>query len=246
MGGENKMRHIRNKFGDIIYCIRDDGTITDKFDCDVVGHLKGDRITDKFDIDTLYRIRQDGTITDKYDCDIIGHIREDGSITDKYDIDKHGRIDNSSSGSSDTGCLGAVFALLWGIISFVFVVIIPFLFVYYIIPLYLGLSWVGILSVFLAICCGSIGLIPITFIFAFITVIIECAFWPYYIIAVIIKIKTRCSKKEFLKLFWKWFLKGPVAYVDLVNLLNETNTLPRVAKFYSKRIEFFKKIFKKK
>jgi CCR4-NOT transcriptional regulation complex NOT5 subunit len=77
------MRKIYNRYSEVLYCIRDDGTITDKWDVDVIGHLHSDRITDKFDIDTLFRIRSDGTITDKWDVDIIGHIRSDGTITDK-------------------------------------------------------------------------------------------------------------------------------------------------------------------
>ncbi len=96
------MRKIYDRFGDVLYCIRDDGTITDKWDVDVVGHLRSDRITDKFDIDTLFRIRSDGTITDKWDVDVIGHIRSDGTITDKWDIDRHGSVDMPESTSSDS------------------------------------------------------------------------------------------------------------------------------------------------
>ena len=101
------MRYVKNKFGDIIYCVRDDGTITDKFDCDVVGHLKNDRITDKFDVDTLYRIRPDGTVTDKYDCDIIGHI----------DIQKRTDVSN-------TGCLGVIFSSIWYLVLLILRIVV--------------------------------------------------------------------------------------------------------------------------
>ena len=240
------MRHIRNKFGDIIYCIRDDGTITDKFDCDVIGHLKGDRITDKFDIDTLYRIRPDGTITDKYDCDVIGHIRDDGSITDKYDIDKKGSVDgyNSSGSSSDSGCLGAVFALLWGIISFLFVVVIPFYFVYMLAPSYLGFSWVGLLCAVLSILFVSTGIVPLAIPFILVFSIIEILFGIYWVLVIIIKIKTRCTRMDVLKLFGKWFLKGPFAFVDVANIMSENNIMPRIARLLNKVFDRVRKTSK--
>ena len=86
------MRKIYDRYGDVLCCIRDDGDITDKWDVEVVGHFHGDRITDKFDIETLFRISSDGTVRDKWDVDVVGHIRSDGTITDKYDIDEQGKI----------------------------------------------------------------------------------------------------------------------------------------------------------
>ena len=113
------------------------------------------------------------------------------------------------------------------------------------IPLYLGISWMGIISIFLAVQFGNLNIYPITIISGLLLAIIMYSFFPYYIIAIIAKIKTKCSKREFLKLFWKWFLKGPIAYVDLLDFLNKKNTMPKVAKFISNLIEFFKKVFKK-
>lgn len=94
------MRRIYDRYGDTLYCIRDDGTITDKWDVEVIGHMRSDRITDKWDTETLYRIRSDGTITDKWDVEVIGHICADGTITDKWDIDRKGSMDIPSSDSS--------------------------------------------------------------------------------------------------------------------------------------------------
>ncbi len=245
------MRHIRDKFGNILYCIRDDGTITDKFDCNAVGHLKSDRITDKYNINTLYRIRTDGTITDKHDCDIIGHIREDGSITDKYDIHRRGSVDAPSSGNSnssaDTGCLGAIFSFLWAVVTFVFVVAIPFLFVYLIIPEYLGFTWVGFLCFIFGGLCASTGLLPLAFFFILIpTLVIQPLHYIYWILVIVVKIKTHCTKKAMLKLFWNWFLKGPFAFPALVLIMEENNIMPRFTKVLNNIIGFFRRIFAKK
>lgn len=219
------MKHIRNKFGDIMYCIRDDGTITDKFDCEIIGHLKGDRITDKFDIDTLYRIRQDGTITDKYDCNIIGHIREDGNITDKYDIDRHGKIDgfNSSSDSSDTGCVGSFFSLLglllMGILKILWF-IFKLIFVYYCIPTYASMTWL----MFLPAIFIPIGIPYLDIASAIASGLCYVAFWPYGIMLIIYKIKKQITTKELLGFYGKWFLKGPFAYKDLSVLKKNLNS----------------------
>ena len=208
------MRHIRNKFGDIIYCIRDDGTITDKFDCDVVGHLKGDRITDKLDIDTLYRIRQDGTITDKYDCDIIGHIREDGSITDKYDIDTQGRVDvpHSSSGSSEVDLLSIIVGLIVILIK-----IIPALFMYFLLPLLLSQTIWFFLFIFLS--APLIGFNP--FIAYGGMVIMYVVALPYWYILFAKKRKKHMTWKETFKYYRKWYIKGPWAYKDINELKNK-------------------------
>lgn len=243
------MRYIRDKVGDIIYCIRDDGTITDRFDCDIIGHLKNDRITDKFDIDTLYKIRPDGTITDKYDCEIIGHIREDGKITDEYDIGVKGRVDTpeSSNGNSDTGCLGAIFSFLWAVVIFVFVVIIPFLFVYLLIPEILGFTWIGYLCFVLGGLCAPTGLLPLAFFFMAIPyLIIQPLFYIYWVLVIVVKIKTHCTKKVMLKLFWKWFLKGPIAFSELASIMEENNIMPKITKILNNIIGFFKRILAKK
>lgn len=220
------MRYIRNKFGDVIYCIRDDGTITDKFDCDVIGHLNGDRITDKFNIDTLYRIRQDGTITDKYDCDIIGHIRDDGTITDKYDIGTYGKVDvsNSSSGSSDSGCLYSLFYfigfLLRKIIIMIFIclkVIVKYAFLYYMLPFYASVTIyyliAGVLSILLLL--STLGIV-----FGIIDLFVVAISIPYWIILFIQKRKRKMTWKETLKYYGKWFIKGPWAYKDIMELKN--------------------------
>lgn len=102
------MRKIYDRYGSVLYCIRDDGVITDKWDTDVIGHLRHDRITDKYDLETLYRISSDGTVKDKWDSEVVGHIRSDGTITDKWDLDKQGKIDvDSSSSSSGTDTYGS-------------------------------------------------------------------------------------------------------------------------------------------
>ncbi len=219
------MRHIRNKFGDIIYCIRDDGTITDKFDCDVVGHLKGDRITDKFDIDTLYRIRQDGTITDKYDCDIIGHIREDGSITDKYDIDTQGRVDipHSSSGDSDTGCLGTLFSLIGLLIMGLFKLLFyfyKFVFLYLVFPVW-ATATVYYFVIF--IITAVLGVLPaIALVLGVIESILVLISFPYWVILFSQKRKRQMNWKETFKYYGKWFIKGPWAYKDIIELKNKS------------------------
>ena len=82
----------------------------------------------------------------------------------------------SSNGSTDSGCLSAIFALLWGIISFVFVVIIPFLFIYYIIPCCLGLSWIGIFLLMALI--PSAGAIPLLFVCGFALALLLSDFFP--------------------------------------------------------------------
>ncbi len=249
--GENKMRYIRNKFGDIIYCIRDDGTITDKFDCDVIGHLKSDRITDKFDIDTLFRIRQDGTITDKYDCDIIGHIREDGSITDKYDIGTQGRVDvpNSSSGSSDSGCLSSLLSLVVLVIGGLLKLLWPLIKIYFIaiwLPCVVAPSLFGWASGMLAILCVPVGLMLFTYLFVAITGVPFFLFMPYWAVLMWQKIKKQMTWKEVCSYYWKWFLKGPFAYLELTRTLNNNKSMPQVASLLDKIINWFKKIFKKK
>lgn len=209
------MRYIKNKFGDVIFCIRDDGTITDKFDCDVIGHLKGDRITDRFDVDTLYKIRQDGTITDKYDCDIIGHIREDGNITDKYDVNIQGRVDTpvSTTGSSDSSCLSGIVALVFmGIIK-----LIKGCFLYIYIPCFLisGTILQFLLTLlFFATQSKALGWITIY------CIIMHILSIPYLVILFIQKRKRKMSWGETFKYYGKWFLKGPLAYKDIIALKN--------------------------
>lgn len=150
------------------------------------------------------------------------------------------------SGDSDAGCLGAIFALLWGIISFVFVVLIPFLFVYIWLPEVLGPSWIGYLFGVLIILCASSGLLPLVYIFAIPVAIIQLLFYVYWLLVIIVKVKTGCSKKEMLKLFWKWFLKGPLAYPILIDIMNENNIMPKTTVVLKKLNNWFSNIFKKK
>ena len=214
------MRHIRDKFGNILYCIRDNGTITDKFDCNVVGYLKNDRIIDKFNINTIYRIRPDGTITDKHDCDVIGHIREDGSITDEYDIHKCGSVDVATSSTSDTrtSFSGGIFTLIFGtlgaILGFVVYKAIPFLFTYVIAPDWVGRTWI----IFVGIMFLGIGVEPVALAFAYISIICQLAFYPYWIMLIVYRVKKQITTKTMLSFYWKWFLKGPFAYKNIITL----------------------------
>lgn len=211
------MNYIKDKYGNIVYCIRDNGTITDKFDCNVVAHIKEDRITDKFSINTLYRIRKDGTITDKYDCNTIGHIREDGKITDKYDIDVYGNIAFPYSSHSSNSFLGSILSLISAILMFIIFVIVPFVFIYVLIPVLSGMTWLY----WIIIPFAATGIIPATIILGVIVIIFQNAFYPYWIMLIIYRAKKQITTKKMLSLYWKWFLKGPLAYKDIITLRNE-------------------------
>lgn len=151
---------------------------------------------------------------------------------------------SSSGASSETGFLSAIFALLWGIISFLFVVVIPFYFVYILAPSYLGLSWVGLLCAVLSILFASTGIVPLAIPFILVFSIIETLFGIYWVLVIIIKIKTRCTRIDVLKLFGKWFLKGPFAFVDVANIMSENNIMPRITRLLNKIFDRVRKTSK--
>ncbi len=204
------MRYIYNKHGDTMYCIRDDGKITDKHDCDVVAHFKENCIKDKFNIDTLYKIRPDGTITDKWDSDIVGHITEDGLIMDKFQTSRLGYIrSRSSSGETE------IFDVILAILAFVFMLIfkaVRFLAVYFFAPLLSGRTWLFIIYVAFA----AIGILPLTIALAIVTEIILVSFYPYWGLLIAKKVKKEIDLKEMLRFYRLWFIKGPFAYKELL------------------------------
>lgn len=151
---------------------------------------------------------------------------------------------SSSSASSETGFLSAIFALLWGIISAIFVYVLSPFFVYLWIPTVLGISWIGFIGAFLTILCASLGLVPLAIPFIILVSIIELLFYVYWVLVIVVKIKTHSTRKEMLKLFGKWFLKGPFAFVDVANIMAENNIMPRITRLLNKAFDRVRKTSK--
>ncbi len=162
------------------------------------------------------------------------------------DYEKRNENTIVSTTDSNLGCLSSIFALLWGIISFLFVVIIPFIFVYWIIPVnILSLPLVGCILMVIFIPLALIGFTPMLVLAGIIGYAFYILFIPYYICTIAIKIKTKCSRTEMLKLFWKWFLKGPLAYPNLVEIMASNNVMPKTTQLLNKIIGFVSQKFKK-
>ncbi len=155
----------------------------------------------------------------------------------------------SSSDSSDTGCLSTLFSLVFVVIGAIFALLWPilkiFINAFWLTPL-IGASWIGFGCCFLVILSAPVGVIPLVVVLVTICCVIEIAFFPYWLILMWQKIKKYLNWKEVWSYYVKWFFKGPVAYVELANLLNETNTMPKVANLLGIIIGWFKKVFKKK
>ena len=47
-----------------------------------------------------------------------------------------------------------------------------------------------------------------------------------------------------LKLFGKWFLKGPIAFVDVANIMAENNIMPRITRLLNKIFDRVRKTSK--
>lgn len=155
--------------------------------------------------------------------------------------------------SSDEGggffsfILSLLLSLLIAIVKFVFVKVIPFLCVYVVIPQYVFGSLLGYISLMLGVVLFElVGLFQIVVIFEIPLIFAYFLFIPYYIFVIAVKVKTKCSWKDVLKMFWKWFLKGPFAYPELINIMEENNIMPKATKIANKLINFFKEKFSKK
>lgn len=151
-----------------------------------------------------------------------------------------------SSSDESGGFLDVVLALIGSIIHFIFVKVIPCYFIYFWLPSTFMITWFGIICLIICMIFAYVGLVPLIILFGIPLMIIQYLFIPYYIFVVVVKIKTKCSTKEIFKLFWGWFLKGPFAYPEVVNIMTENNIMPKVTKIANKIIVFFKKKFSKK
>lgn len=192
------MTYIKNKYGGIIYCIRPDGEITDRWDVSTVGHLKEDRITDKFDIETLYHIRPDGTVTDKYDVEIVGHI--DRSL-----------INRMTSNSDGIGFLETILNIL-GIILLLIFKALKLVFKYALVPRMCEFTVYFFLSL---IICASFTIIWMWVVTCIVVYLLEILFIPFLVKLIVRRTKKIITVKEYYILLFWWFITGPYAYVKL-------------------------------
>ena len=182
-------------------------------------------------------------------------INSGNSVVDSNGDESYSVYTASSSGES-TGFFSSILVLIGSAFVFLFVKVIPFLFVE-VIPFALVYFWIPIhayiigvtLWVNLIFCCLiniCTGGIFTTLLFGILNMISLCLFIVYYICVISIKIMTKCSREDVLKMFCKWFLKGPFAFPTLIGIMTENNIMPRITKIANKIIDFLKKKFPKK
>ena len=155
---------------------------------------------------------------------------------------------NTTTDSSNDGCLSSLFGLvalaIGGLLKLLWPLLKIFINAFWLTPL-IGMSWLGFGCCVLAILSASAGIVPLIVVLVAIYCVIEIAFFPYWLILMWQRIKKHLNWKEVWSYYGKWFFKGPVAYIDLHSLLNEMNTMPKVAGLLGKIIEWFEKVFKK-
>ena len=141
----------------------------------------------------------------------------------------------SSSGSSDAGCLGAIFALL-GIIWFAILKVLSFIAKYWYIIIF-AFSWFGwglfFLFAFLALpLAGIIGICCVLL------------YTPYFCVIFQQQKNKRLSWLFVFKYSFIWFLKGPFAYSDIFDFVDESVKMP--TKFGQKLLEKYMDFFANK
>lgn len=178
-----------------------------------------------------------------------GNTTTESNINESYVNESFDNTTYYSSSDEDGGffslILSLLLSLLIAIVKFIFVKVIPFLCVYALIPQYVCCSLLGCICIIIYVLLALVGLFPIAIIFVIPAMIVAYSFIPYYIFVIVIKVKTKCSWKDVLKMFWKWFLKGPFAYPELINVMEENNIMPKATKVANKIINFFKIKFSK-
>ena len=124
------------------------------------------------------------------------------------------------------GFLEAMIKLVLLIIVTIIKIIRPIikpLALYYMVPTMVSMTWVSFALIFLS----AIGLPPIL---AFIVMpIMEICFFPYWISMIIHGVRKHVTTRQLLSYYGKWFLKGPLAYKDLMALkaqLDNQNSQP--------------------
>lgn len=128
----------------------------------------------------------------------------------------------SSSGSSDTGCLGSLFSLIglliMGILKLLFY-FYKFVFLYLVFPVW---STATVYYFSILIITGILGVLPaIALVLGVIESVLVLISLPYWVILFIQKKKRRMTWKETFKYYGKWFIKGPWAYKDIIELKNK-------------------------
>ena len=174
--------------------------------------------------------------------------KEEFRASDDFDDDSSSSHDNgyrdtrvSSGESSDTGCLPTLFSLVFFLIAGLFKCIFyfyKFMLLHFMIPLYASVT---IYSLVVILLCAVLGFVPGSILFSCCSAAVWIISIPYWVVLFIHKRKIKMTWKKTFKYYGKWFLKGPVAYADLANLLNETNTMPKVANLLGIIIGWFKK-----
>lgn len=128
----------------------------------------------------------------------------------------------SSSGGSDTGCLGTLFSLIGFLIMGLFKLLFYFykyMFLYFFIPFYSSVTVYGLASVILfGIALGlEFFMLPL----AILEMVVFFISIPYWVILFTQKRKRQMKWKETFKYYGKWFVKGPWAYKDIIELKNK-------------------------
>lgn len=127
----------------------------------------------------------------------------------------------SPRGSSDTGCLSTLFSMVFVVIGAILKLLWPvikFLAVWFYLPMYVAPTLVGFIAMlFFAI----IGLPMVSMGIAFALTALEFISIPYWVVLFIQKRKKCMTWKETFKYYGKWFIKGPWAYKDIIELKNK-------------------------
>ncbi|MCI8589376.1 MAG: hypothetical protein HFE77_01505 [Clostridiales bacterium] len=121
-----------------------------------------------------------------------------------------GDTTTSKNGDSDSSFLEVIFSLLVYLVARIIWPVISFLFVYWTIPMTSSLTWL-IWPMGFSGMVSPLLMIPI----AILMVICHISFYPYWIKLIIFKVHKQITTKIMLKMYWKYFLKGPFAYKDM-------------------------------
>ena len=136
------------------------------------------------------------------------------------DVNGDNKDKHTPSPSCEGGCLSALFNLvvaIFGAILKLLWPVIKFFTVWFWLPMYVAPTLVGFSAMlFFAIS----GMETVALGIAFVLIGLEFISIPYWVILFFKKMKMKMLWKETFKYYGKWFIKGPWAYKDIIELKN--------------------------
>ncbi|MBE6734043.1 MAG: hypothetical protein E7563_01705 [Ruminococcaceae bacterium] len=141
--------------------------------------------------------------------------------TESENFQQERTTSESSESSSDTGCLGSIFS----IIGFLLMGAIKLIFYFYkFIFLYLFFTIFATVTIFyfiILILSAVTGILPgIALGLGVFGTVLVASSLPYWVILFTQKFKRKMKWKDTFKYYGKWFIKGPLAYKDIIELKN--------------------------